>query len=150
MSGLVLSRRSLLEAAALGVGALVAAGFPAAALATASPSVSGTSAVMLAAWVVLRPEAGADLRFAYLGAEGRTLSLLPAVRVDARRPTPAGRPASAWGQAQEAAELAQSLAKAMAASAWGVPASECAVLSGRIAHSESGRSIRHCVWLDVV
>ena len=40
------------------------------------------------------------------------------------------------GQAQEAAGLAQTLAAAMAA--------------GKIVHPASGRSIRHCMWLEVV
>ncbi len=148
MSGLVLSRRSMLEAAAMGAGALVAAGFPAA---TAGAVASATSArsAMLAAWVVVRPEAGADVQFAYLDDRSRRRHVLPAVRLEARQTAPAARPASAWGQAQEAAALAQSLAAGMAAAAWGVPASECAIQPGRIAHAASGRSIRHCVWLEV-
>lgn len=146
MSGLVLSRRSMLEAAALGAGALVAAGFPAA-TASAAASVVNAPSAMLAAWVVVRPEAGADVQFAYLDDRTRRRHVLPTVRLEARQTAPA--PVSAWGQAQEAAALAQSLAAGMAAAAWGVPASECAIRLGRIAHAASGRSIRHCVWLEV-
>ncbi len=99
--------------------------------------------------MVLRPEAGADVRFAYLDARGRPLRVLPAVRLEARHTAPAAKPASAWGQAQEAAGLAQSLAAAMRAGAWGVPASECEIRPGRISHPSTGRSIRHCVWVEV-
>ncbi len=149
MSGLVLSRRAMLEAAALGAGALVAAGFPVGALAAAAPSAAGAWPAMLAAWIVLRPEAGADVRFAYLDGRGQPVRVLPAIRLEARHTAPTARPASAWGQAQEAANLAQSLAAAMAAAAWGVQPTECEVRTGRIVHPPSGRSIRHCVWLDV-
>ena len=149
MSALILSRRSMLEAAALGAGVLVAAGFPAATLAAARRAAAEPSPAMLAASVVLRPEAGADVRFAYLDVHGRPSRVLPAVRLEARHTRPPGGPASAWGQAQEAAGLAQTLAAAMVAAAWGVPASECEIRPGRIVHPASGRSIRHCVWLEV-
>lgn len=148
MSALVLSRRSILEAALLGAGALVAAGFPAA-TALAAASSTDASAAMLAAWVVLRPEAGADVQFAYLSPRGRPLHVLPTVRLEARETARAGGSTSAWGQAQEAAVLAQSLAVAMAARAWGAPTTECQIRPGWIEHPASGRSISYCVWLDI-
>ena len=149
MSAFVVSRRSMLEAAALGAGALVVAGFPVASVAAHAQSAANAPSAMLAAWVVVQPEAGADVRFAYLDARGRPLRELPAVRLQARLTAPGGKPASAWRQAQEAAVVAQSLAAAMAAGAWGARASECEIRPGRIVHPASGRSIRHCVWLEV-
>jgi hypothetical protein len=139
----------MLEAAALGAGALVAAGFPVATMARAAQSAADLRpSAMLAASVVLRPEAGAEVQFAYLDTRGRPLRVLPAVRLEARRTTLC-ETASAWGQAQEAAALAQTLAAAMAATAWGAPASECEIRPGRIVHPATGKSIRHCVWVDV-
>ena len=150
MPSLVLSRRSMLEATALGAGALVAAGFPLATMAQAAQSAAEIrSSAMLAASVVVRPEAGADVQFAYLDDRGQPLQVLPVLRLEASHTAPA-RPASVWGQAQEAAALAQTLAAAMAAKAWGAPATECEIRRGHIAHPASGRSIRHCVWLEVV
>jgi hypothetical protein len=148
MSALVISRRAMLEAAAFGAGVL-AAGFHATTMAAAATSsAEASSSAVLAAWVVLRADAGADVQFAYLAARGRLLRVLPAIRLEAQHTATPARPASAWSQAQEAARLAQTLAAAMVARAWGAPESECAILRGRIVHLGSGRWIGHRVWLD--
>jgi hypothetical protein len=85
MSSLALSRRAMLEVAALGAGALVAA---------AAPSAPGALSAMPAAWIVLRPEAGTDVRFAYLDARGRPLRVLSAIRLEARHTSPRAKPTS--------------------------------------------------------
>jgi hypothetical protein len=94
MSGLALSRRAMLQVTALGAGALVAASLRVAALAAAAPSPASALSAMLAAWIVLRPEAGADVRFAYLDARGRPLRVLPVIRLEARHTSPRAKPTS--------------------------------------------------------
>ncbi len=132
MSGLVMNRRAVLAASA---GLLVGAGLPAAALSAAAPlSSDAVSARMIAAWVVLRPEAGATVRLAFLGDDGRPLGELPPVQFEAA----GDQPASLWRQAQEAGAVAQALAVAALASAWGVPSRDCEIRSGFIAHPRSG------------
>jgi len=88
MSDLVMSRRAILEYAAPGAAALAAAGVPAATSAGAAPTKEGAiSSGMIAAWVRLRPEAGAAVRLAYLDAGGRLVRELPeSSSLRARRP----------------------------------------------------------------
>lgn len=150
MTALAISRRAVVQSSVAGAVVVLAAGLPGHALArdwkTAfEPDGSG----MIAAWVLLRPEAGADVRLAWLDARGRLLHELPAVQLDAAGMNGAGGASSAWGQAQEASAHAQTLARVMLANAWGVPASECEVRTGQIVHTPSGRALRHCVWIDV-
>ena len=143
MSGLVMNRRAVLGASA---GLLVAAGLPAAAFAAAAPLArDAASARMIAAWVLVRPEAGATVRLAFLGDDGRPLGELPPVQFEAA----GDGPASHWRQAQEAGAVAQALAVAALASAWGVPSRECEIRSGFIAHPRTGRVMKHAVWVDV-
>lgn len=143
MSGIVTNRRAAIEAAA---GSLVAVGLPAAALADVAPMAGlVTSARMIAAWVILRPGAGAAVRLAFLDGGGRLLGELPTVRIEAG----CGRAASLWRQAQEAHAVAQALVVVALASAWAVPSGECAIRPGLIAHPRSGRAMKHAVWVDV-
>ena len=150
MSDLVMSRRAILEYAAAGAAAMAAAGIPAATLAGAAPAPEGAiSSGMIAAWVRLRPEAGAEVRLAYLDAGRRLVRELPEVKLVGSE-TVGAPAASVWGQAQQAGALAQMLAAAALAGAWAVPLRECEIRPGCIAHPLSGRSTPHRVWIDIV
>ena len=148
MHGLVISRRAVLEGAA---GVAVAAGLPAAAVAASAPLERDVaSAAMIAAWVRVHPEAGATIRLACLDAERRLIRELLGAALEASETMRCEGPVSLWRQAQDAAEVAQTLVVSALASAWGVPSRECEIRSGAVAHGPSGQAMKHTVWVDVV
>jgi hypothetical protein len=149
MCAFIVSRRNVVACVAM-ASVAVAAGCSETALAAVAPAPDeAASPRMIAAWVRLRPDAGAVVRIACLDSAGRALREWPEVRLEACDATLAAPP-SAWGQAQQAGEIAQRLAMAAIAQEWGVPRSECEIGPGAIAHPPSRRAMRHVVWLDLM
>ena len=139
-----MNRRVVLGAAA---GGAVVAGLPTAAVAAAaSPKTDIASAAMIAAWVQVRPEAGATVRLASFDAGKRPLHEWPAVSLEANGKTPA----SLWRQVQDAGAFAQTLMVFTMARAWNVPPADCEIRTGAVAHPKSGRAMKHAVWVDIV
>ncbi|MDA8252221.1 MAG: hypothetical protein M0Z28_24070 [Rhodospirillales bacterium] len=136
---LPLDRRALLQAGAVALGTL-ATGLPrrgqAATLPAPEPLVGS-----LVAWVVLRPEDGADIRLAHLDLSGRLRGQAAPVLVPARA-------LSAPAMLRDACRRAQAEAVSAAARSWGVPAAACRVVPGAIRHA-SGRSVGYAVWAEI-
>ena len=150
MTEILLNRRAVLVTATAGAGVLFAMGVPAVlASPPQDPAYDIAAWKMVAAWVLLYPDSHAEVRLACLNDAGEPVRELPPVRLCGDGPGGA-RPASAWRQAQEASLIAQTLAAAMMARAWEAPRSECEVRPGCIAHTPTGRSIPHRVWVDIV
>lgn len=145
------NRRALLQSGALAAGTLAASGFfsgtPQAAIAPGGGAAPLEGA--LVAWVLLHPEAEAEIRLAHLDAKGRLLGQAPLLRVAAKELTEQGRRLSAWGQMRQACARAQIRAIGVAAHSWGVPAQGCEVRPRRIVHQAAGRSIGYGVWADM-
>jgi hypothetical protein len=105
------------------------------------PPLEGT----LAAWLIVHPGRGTDLRLAHFAPDGRLAGRGDPVWI----PAPGEHSASAWGQVQSATPAAQNLSIAAAARSWRVPAADCRVEPGRIVHLGTRRTIAYHAWVDV-
>jgi hypothetical protein len=156
MTVLSITRREVLAGATACTGAAMtshwaSAGTPPAE-ATLGPSTAAPSGKIVAgkivAWVVVTPERGATIRLAYVLSPGEIVETAP-ILLAAEALTGGAPSASAWRQAQVAAERAQAAALTLIANVWKVSPAECACEVARIAHARSGRSVGYAVWVDV-
>ncbi len=142
------NRRALLQTGAMAAGTLAMLGGTvpgtAAQTAGAAPAMTGS----LLAWVIVRPEDGAEIRLVHMDDNGGVVGQSAPVNLSASELHAGGERVSAWGQMRAACARAQDLAVATAARAWGVPADSCAVLPGRIVHAATGRAVGYKVWVE--
>jgi len=98
--------------------------------------VSGT----LAGWVVVEPDHGATVRLVQLDAASRPVRQIAASRLTL---------AETGASFQQVCQHGHELIVDMVAHSWSVPAAECLVSRGRIAHDGTGHSVGYTFWADV-
>lgn len=144
-------RRAVLRTGAVGAGVLA---LPALfhADASACPQITaappGLTAGILAAWVRVALDRGAEIRLVHLDEAGVPLAEVPELSLS-RDLLTRGAEGSNWTQLRRACASANVLALATAARSWGAEERECAIELGRITARRLGRAIGYAVWAEL-
>ena len=138
-----LPRRLLLQSGAALAGPLALAGIWPQSI-RAAPGAAGVEDAplsgMLAGWLVIEPDHGAAVRLVQLDEASRPVRQIAAADVALAE---VGTPL------QQLCQRAHAVALEAVARSWSVPAAECAVSRGRIAHEGRGQAIGYTLWVDV-